>query len=375
MEHNPPAKPSPSNPPALLEGALLTLGGACALAGALGAAAQIVTVLQVSQLDLLTCLAAAMRLLIGVVGLALFWWMAVVVRQQYQVVMLQRRNGALLEQMSSRPAPVGEGTPAQVGISADAAMMQRLLAELSEINATLVLSEPQREIKRRQFQLQRGVELAKAVTAALDADKVHQAQQAMDKLRDEVPDFPEMGALEQRLQQRRQAMTDHEIQELSLRVRDLMAAGNFDQALATARLLAERYPQSKGQSLVEQVRRERAAFETERRRMMYQQINKFVEAKQWRSALTAGRQFLEAYPNCAEADLIRAQLPTLTTNAQIEEVRHLRDEFREMINGQRFVEAFEIAKDLVNRFPGTAAAEELRGQMDRLAAKAKAKSA
>ena len=52
---------------------------------------------------------------------------------------------------------------------------------------------------------------------------------------------------------------------------------------------------------------------------------------------------------------------------QLEEVRELRDRIRDLINRRRFMEAFEMARDLVARFPHTAAAEELRGQMDKLA--------
>jgi len=63
-------------------------------------------------------------------------------------------------------------------------------------------------------------------------------------------------------------------------------------------------------------------------------------------------------------------MTTLEENAQIEEVRELRDRIRDLINAQRFGEAHKLALDVVLRFPQTAAAEELRPQLDRLARKA-----
>ena len=75
---------------------------------------------------------------------------------------------------------------------------------------------------------------------------------------------------------------------------------------------------------------------------------------------------LEAYPAGPEAESVRSQMETLRSNARIEEARELRDRILEMINRRRFSEALELARDLVGRFPDTAAAAELTRQMARL---------
>ena len=84
------------------------------------------------------------------------------------------------------------------------------------------------------------------------------------------------------------------------------------------------------------------------------------------AALAAAGELLEAYPDSPEAAEVRSTLRTLTDNARIEEVRELRDEIRDLLSRRRYAEALACARDLVRRFPTTAAAEELRSQMARL---------
>jgi tetratricopeptide (TPR) repeat protein len=358
-------------PPAFLEGLLLVLAGGSILVGVARAAEPLIMARVFGRDAPIPWVDICVSIGTGFAGAAVLWTMAVLVRRISEITLFQRRQANLLErltvQLQSHKTPAA---PAP-GLGSEGQLLQRVIAELGEVNANLLLTDQQLEIKRRQSQMREATTLAHKVLEALEADRLDEARQALTQLTDSVPDFPDVKDLQQRLEQRRQALEDRQVQELSLRTRDLMAAGEFDQALATARLLAEQYPSSEGASLAEQVRREKATFEIERRRILYTQITRYAELRQWRSALATARQFLEAHPNCTEADLIRAQMPTLTDNAQIEEVRHLRDEFRDMISRQRFMEAFEIARDLVSRFPNTAAAEELRGQMDRLATKAK----
>lgn len=372
MENAPSSNSVPLRPPIALEISLLALAGVWVLGG-VGTALGLITFYHAIGPEIRPDVWAqsAGCTLAGLSAGGLFWAAAFLVRRQFQATMADRRQAHLLEQVAAQLTGLKTQLHPPAGTMVDVDLVQRILSELAEVNANLLLTDSQLEIKRKQSQMRQGAALVRAVEEALAVDHIEQAEGAMRRLLAEIPDYPEAAALQARLEQRRHAVTERRIEELTLRVRDLMAAGNFDQALATAKALSERYPKGPGPSLIETVQREKAAYEGEQRRTMYSQIQKFADVRQWRSALAAARQFLEKYPNAPEAALVRGQLPTLTDNAQIEEVRHLRDEFRGLIGRQRFLEAFEVARDLVNRFPGTAAAEELRGQMDRLAAKAK----
>jgi len=372
MENAPSMNSASSRPPVALETFLLGLSGVWVLAG-VGTGSAVICIRYALSQDapLQVWGIAAGSLLLGLtIGMA-FWALAVLVRRQYHSTLLQRQQIVALEQVSGQLSGLKTQFQSPADSTADTDLMLRVLSELGDINANLLLTESQREIKRKQSQMRQGLVLARAVEEALAVDQIEEAENAMRRLLAEIPDYPEAASLQERLDQRRHAVTERRIEEMTLRVRDLMAAGNFDQALSTARSLAERFPKGPGGSLVEMVQREKAAYEVEQRRTLYSQIHQYADARQWRSALAAARIYLERNPNASEAALVRGQLPTLTDNAQIEEVRQMRDEFRDLIGRQRFMEAFEVARDLVDRFPNSAAAAELRGQMDRLAARAK----
>jgi hypothetical protein len=59
-------------------------------------------------------------------------------------------------------------------------------------------------------------------------------------------------------------------------------------------------------------------------------------------------------------------MPTLVDNARLQEVRQLRDRFLEMIERRQYAEAVDLARHVVEHYPETAAAEELRDKMPRL---------
>lgn len=67
-----------------------------------------------------------------------------------------------------------------------------------------------------------------------------------------------------------------------------------------------------------------------------------------------------------EAESVKAMLPTLEENSRIVEVRQLGDRFGDMIRRKRYVQAVTLAREIVERFPGTKAAADLKHQMPRL---------
>ena len=151
-----------------------------------------------------------------------------------------------------------------------------------------------------------------------------------------------------------------------------MAASNFAGARNLAESLLEKYPDSAtAVEMLTRVRREQDAFASEQRSRMYRKIEKDASDRHWHSALEAARKFLDAWPDSTEADAVRVQLSTIADNARIEEVRSLRDQIRDMIARRRFAEAVELAGDVIERFPETAAAIELTEQMSRLQERAK----
>ena len=107
---------------------------------------------------------------------------------------------------------------------------------------------------------------------------------------------------------------------------------------------------------------------------MHGEVRYLTDGKHWRRAVEAAKKLLEAYPDSDEARRVAAGMTTLEDNARIEEVRGLRDQIRDMLERRRYGEAVEIAEGVMERFPETQAAAELRKQIRRLRRLAEASS-
>ena len=77
-------------------------------------------------------------------------------------------------------------------------------------------------------------------------------------------------------------------------------------------------------------------------------------------------QLVEIFPDSPEGRQVAQKMPTLRDNAHLQEARELRDRITRLLSERQFGSALELARQVMERFPETAAAEELRQQMARL---------
>jgi len=266
---------------------------------------------------------------------------------------------------ASRPAPLapaGQARPRD-----ESQVLEEILAQLKELNDNILMTDEQRREKaqRRRERLRR--KLVNDIRDALDAADFARAGRGLAELKDKAPGDEQIEPLRKRLHDARRAARDEEIAAATRRAGDLMATGAFDQAVAEVFALAQRHPDEPAvASLLDRVRREGRMFNNQRRDRMYNEIVRLGEARQWRQALGAARRYIQAFPTGAGTDAVRTMLATIENNARIEEVRELRDHIRDLIERRRYGEAVEYAQDVIERFPGTRAAEELGRQMNRL---------
>ncbi|RPI58361.1 MAG: hypothetical protein EHM48_10235, partial [Planctomycetaceae bacterium] len=288
----------------------------------------------------------------GMTGGAVLWAMVSIVKLQYELALLTQQAIDAKERNATTTGSVAHVDPRELE------MLSLIREELAEVNVNLILSDAQREAKRSRQQGALAEQLTSQIAAALEGNQFSQAQAMLDRLAAQVPDSPAVAEYQQRLDAICRASRKADIDTTVVRVKELMAAASFDAAQTTANQLAARYPESPDAAdLAEMVRREGEAFLAERRRRMYLEIGHFAELRRWRQAQTAAHKFLDAYPDCSEAELVRAQYATIRDNAQLEEVRELRDQIRDLINRRRFPAALDMARDVVSRFPHTAAAD------------------
>jgi tetratricopeptide (TPR) repeat protein len=242
-----------------------------------------------------------------------------------------------------------------------------MLRQLRELNVNLLLDPAQRQLKR-QFLLEgRAGSLAARLEAAIQAQDLPQAQALLEELVGISPDQPRLADLRPRLEQLSRQERQRQLEEARRRVADVMAVGDFAQAEVLSQRLLERqsdWPEAR--QLQEHVRRERQLYLGEQRTRMVRLVEREVADRHWRGALQAARELIAAFPDSAEAQSVRGQLETLAENAALEEARELRDQIRGLFEHRQYRQALELARDLVARFPATAAAEGLRRQMGRL---------
>lgn len=351
--------------------ALLGLAVLAAVVGLAGAFTVLVADLLSDRLSLATAGWMALLLVAGCGTGGALWALGWLCQRHYEHGRELKRIARAAEALAQlRP---GEGRAGASGMAADAAegdrggVLEAVLEELRELNVSVLLSEEQRRAKYEHVLAGRVQGLVREVETLAAEGDAHAAESSLGRLRRLAPDHPELARLGELVEKARAEFEARKVAETVAGVEELMSAGKFDEAQAVAERLLREYPsRPEATSLLERVRREAEALRTEQRRRMLARLEREATARHWRAALAAAEELLEAHPNSPEAAEVRSTLRTLTDNARIEEARELRDVIRDLLSRRRYAEALDRARDLVRRFPTTAAAEELRSQMSRL---------
>lgn len=350
--------------PTVLVTVLLALAMICALLGVAGAVAAVLSALPGRSLQT-TDVVLALASLAGGGGLAgALWALAWLCRRQYFQA-LQERN--LLDRLASLGSPQPPAPTAAPASPPPQANDDELLRQLRELNINLLLDPVQRQLKRQFLVERHALSLAVRLEEAIQAEDLSQAQTLLEELVGISPDNPRLAELRPRFEQLSRQQRQRQLEEARRRVADVMAVGDFAQAQVLAQRLLEKQPDwPEARQLLEHVRRERQLYLGEQRSRMVRLVEREAADRHWRSALQAAREMISAFPDSAEAQSIRERLETLSENAALEEARELRDQIRGLFERHQYPQALELARDLVARFPTTAAAEDLRRQMGRL---------
>ena len=361
--------PRPGGPAGLVL-CLVVLAILAAGAGAIVAMAVLVTSAAggtVTSRDAL----GALGCLLGGLGLACaLWGLSWLVRCQFELLMTQRRVLSILTGTAvplapppALPAPPRGPPPAREAPRRD----EELLASVRELSANLLLTPEERQIKRRRQQEEIGEGLVRDIRDATIRGDFSSAGELLRRLIAEFPADARAAELEAALSAARAAAMEEDLAKAQQRAGDLMALATFADARDVALHLASRHPdEPRAKALLESVAREEDAFVGQERRRMYAELHRHAEGRRWKSALEAARALVEKHPDSPEGKIVAAQISTLEDNARIEEVRDLRDRLHECLERRRYEEALGLAREVVRRFPGTAAAAELVQQLPRL---------
>jgi tetratricopeptide (TPR) repeat protein len=230
-----------------------------------------------------------------------------------------------------------------------------------------LLDEKDKSAKRASAKRQRQQALRREIEALIDAAKFREASERLENYRARYQDQDQVAALESRLEEARHRQDQTEVATITEQVQKYVGLGLWERALQMARRLAEQYPDdSDAARLPETVRMEQEASRRQEQQRVYREIEHLVNRKHWRPALEAAERLLAEHPDSPEAAKLREQLDELRRNADIAERREWEGRITEHVQAGRHREAYDLAVELMAKYPDSPQASAIRERLDQL---------
>ena len=323
-------------------------------------------------------------LVIGFAGGTMFWAMGWIVKQRHVTLVEQQRllqhiTSALQTSLGSShpPQPPSQSVSDiahatnQLQNDLQKKMLDQILNQLTQLNTNVLLTSDQRKEKYQQVQEGMIDQLSQQISDAIESEQFEEAETLTDRLTD-YADESLVGVFREKIISARQKNVQLLVAGQSQRVADLMAVSRFDEAVDLAQNLHGKFPSTPEVStLLDRVKHDAQTFTQEQCHRLYAEIQSAGEARHWKAALTAAHKLMEEFPDSQQAKQTRAIMPTIVDNTRIEEVRELRTKIIDMIERRRYADAIEMANHVIENYPETAAADELRNQIANLIERSK----
>ena len=244
---------------------------------------------------------------------------------------------------------------------------QEIVRLLEDLRDNSLLTEAERQQKRHQTVEQELEHAQEKVAARIAGGDYARARQLAESLHAKYPTDPRTERLLEQLESTREQHEAQDVGTITKQVEDLMSISAWQRARQLAQQLQQRHPDSAdARNLVLRIEREHKIFQEEQRRRMSAEIQRFVSRRRWEEALAAARTFVERFPGCTESEALLLQIPTLENNAEIEVRQQLEAEIMDFVRHGRYIEAAELAKRVIEKYPGSPQADALRLQLGRL---------
>ncbi len=231
---------------------------------------------------------------------------------------------------------------------------------------SLLSAEERREKKLRsadaEFQLAR-----EAVETLIGDHDFVRARQVAEHLRVRRPEENRAEFLMERIEAAREQYESQDVRVITKQVEDLISISAWHRARELVQHLQQRHPDSaEARQLWLRIEREHRLFQDEQRRRMHAEVQRFVSRKRWSEALAAARTFVERFPGCNESEALLLEIPTLASNAEIEVRQQLEGQIMDFVRHGRYIEAAEMARRVIQKYPESPQADALRTQLARL---------
>ncbi len=304
--------------------------------------------------------AIIVELVVGL-GLSLFFWAAA---ETLRFLMLLLEGRRTLDAVASAAQP----GPMMREIQERLSEMVTLTREMRDI---ALLDEKERSLRVQTQAAELAQRLESDVPALLHEHNWIEAHRLVQSARERFPSLPNWGALENQIEQARDALERQDMEVVSRQVSDLAMVGAWGRVAEAVRELVQRHPRSpRVAQFAQRIRLERDKAEEAQRTRLIAQARESTERRDWNAALAAVTSLLRDYPASPEADELRQQLPTLTQNAEIQTRRRMEQQIQDHVKSHRYEDALQIARELVASYPHSPQATVLRDQIPKLEQKA-----
>jgi len=249
---------------------------------------------------------------------------------------------------------------------------EEVVSLLSEIMENTLLDDTEKAAKCQLAKKHRQHALRREIEALIKAGKYRDAHERLEEFRLRyAADGQQVNEMETQLSEALRQHEQTEISHVTEQVQRYMGLGLWERGIEMARSLAEQFPENpEAARLPETVRMEQDANRRQDQQRLYREIEHLVARKHWRQALRAAETLLENHPDSPEAHALRPKFEELSTNAAIAERKEWEARISEHIKTGRHREAYDLAVELMQKYPDSPQAAEIRHGLDQLKARA-----
>ena len=301
-------------------------------------------------------------LLMGLGFAGLLWAASLVVSYLHRITVHTLRTEHRLAELGMD----GEALPSMSG--GELAPLVTLLRDISE---NTLLTEPEKSRKRVRLQEVRRERLKAEIEQLIQAMKWPAARARIEDFRLMNPESDEARELSENLERSIQEHQDLDVMTSCEQIRSYISLGLWSKAREASQLLADKYPSNtEAQKMPGLVKLEEEVARKDERLRLYREIEHLVARKHYREAVHTAQSLMERYPESAEAATLRGQMDELNRNADIEVRREMEARIIDCTRQNRHKEAYEVARALLEQYPESPQAVALKDQIDKLREKA-----
>lgn len=244
---------------------------------------------------------------------------------------------------------------------------REIVQALHDIRDYTLLSDEQRREKKAHYDEEQWRQGREMLHSALAAHDFSAARRVAEDLARRFANRAEATALPGEVETARERFESSDVVMATKQVNDLINISAWQRARDVAQQLQKRHPDSsEARQLLLRIEREHNLAQGEQQRRMAAEVQRYVSRRRWEEALAAAKTFIERFPQTADAEALRLQLPTLEANAEIEVRQQLEAKIMDLARHGRYIQAADLARQVIAQYPGSPQAEALRSQLARL---------